>query len=99
MTFNRQEIVMIITMSIDFFGKDEELAKWDKARKKACDDTEGCKYMGRYTSHQARYHWTYFFEADSYDRFMEALGKVTLKRDRNETAHAVIEIFSGPLHS
>jgi hypothetical protein len=90
---------MIITMNFDFFGEDKDLKEWDEDWKKACSKTEGIEYKGRYSSHQARYHWTYFHEADSYDRMMQAMQNMTLTRDRNVLSHAVLEIFQGPYHT
>jgi hypothetical protein len=90
---------MIIAMFFDYFGDAKGLKEWDDAWKKACSETSGIKYNGRYTSHQARYHWTHFFETDSYDKFLEAMGKIKLVRDRSILTHAVIEIFQGPFYT
>ncbi len=89
---------MILTVSIDYYGDDAGLKKWDEAYKKSCAETAEIKYKGRYSSHQARYHWVYFFEADSYDKLPEAWGKITIVRDRKLLSHAVIEAFNGPFH-
>ncbi len=47
-------------MNFDYYEDDTGLTEYDKAWKKACAETDGIKYMGRYTSHQARYHYAYF---------------------------------------
>ncbi len=88
---------MYIVSSFDFFGGDAELKKWDKAWKKACEETDGISYRGRYTSHQARYHWCYLYEIEGCDLFMAAMSKIPLERDRNVTTHNIIEILSGPM--
>ena len=88
---------MLLINSFDFFGDEAELKKWDKAWKKACEETDGIKYKGRYASHQARYHWRYIYKADGYDKLMKAYGKVSLKRDHNIITHNIIEAFNGPL--
>ena len=85
---------MIVTMHVDWFG--DGIKGYDDDWKKACDTTDGVKFMGRYVSHQAKYHYTYFFEVDSYDKLMEAMGKLGTARDRNVMTHASLEIFSGP---
>ena len=85
-------------MYFDYYGDEDGLGKWDEAYKKACDETDGIKYKGRYTSHQARYHWVYFFEAEAYGKVMEAMQKIKLVRDRKLMSHASLEIFGGPHH-
>lgn len=89
---------MIIINYFDYFGDEEGLRKWDEDVKRACEKTKGVTYLGRYSSHQARYHWAWFFEAESYDRLAEADSKVTIVRDRNLLTHTVEEMFSGPFH-
>jgi hypothetical protein len=89
---------MILTIKFDYFGDEAGLKKWDEAYKKACEETDGIKYKGRYSSHQARYHWAYILKADSYDKLSEIFGKIKIVRDRKLMSHAVIEAFEGPFH-
>jgi hypothetical protein len=88
---------MLLISSFDFFGDEALLKKWDAAWKKACEETKGITYKGRYASHQARYHYCYIYESDSYDKLMEAFGKISMKRDYNVITHNVLEAFNGPL--
>jgi hypothetical protein len=89
---------MLLISYFDFFGEEAELKKWDKEWKKASKETDGIKFMGRYASHQARYHWCYIFETDSYDKMMEAYGKIPLERNYNVITHNIVEAFNGPLN-
>ena len=63
--------MMVITY-FDWFGTPEALEKWNKAWEKACQETKGIKSTKLYTSHQARYHFAWITETDSYDAIMEA---------------------------
>jgi hypothetical protein len=85
---------MLVILYYDWFGTTEALDEWKTAWEKACTDTEGIKKCKHYTSHQARYHYAYIMKMDSYDNVMEAMGKMTIKRDRNVSTHTVLEIFS-----
>lgn len=89
---------MILTMNVDYYGDDAGLKAYDEAYKKACAETDGIKYKGRYSSHQARYHWTYFFKSDSYDKLGEVFEKIKIIRDRKLFSHGVVEAFEGPFH-
>lgn len=81
-------------MYYDWFGTVKALDEWKTAWEKACKDTERITSCKHYTSHQARYHYAYIMKMDSYDGVMEAMGKMTIKRDRNANTHTVLEIFS-----
>ena len=72
-------------------GTMEELEKLDKEIKKACEETEGIEYEGRYGPHNKKYHWAHFFKIDSYDKWM-AMGD-TIPRDYNKMSHIVIDLF------
>jgi hypothetical protein len=80
-------------MYFDWFGTPEALEKWTTAWKKACKETAGIKSTKLYTSHQARYHYSWIMEMDSYDNMMEAMTKMP-ERDRKDLTHAVIEVFT-----
>ena len=87
---------MIVITYFDWFGSPEELKKFNEAWKKACNETEGIKSTKLYSSHQARYHYAWITNTDSYEKVMEANSKVWehAPRDRNKLTHAVNEIFS-----
>jgi hypothetical protein len=89
--------VLVITY-FDWFGKPEDFEKFKKARKEACKEIEGVKHLGTYSSHQARYHYAFIEEMDSYDRRAEISSKVweilESSRDRNVITHAMAEIFT-----
>jgi hypothetical protein len=93
-TTREQGIKMLLIMYYDWFGTDESLEKWKTEWKEACDDTEGITSCKHYTSHQARYHFAWVIEVDSYNRLMEAMAKMTTTRDRNVLAHASIEVLA-----
>ena len=84
---------MLVVMNYDWFGTNAELDKWKTAWKKVCTDTKGITSCKNYTSHQARYHFSWIMEMDSYDRIMEAMSKMPMERDRNVLTHSVLEIF------
>ena len=80
-------------MYYDWFGTPEALEKWNTAWKKACSETKGIKSVKHYTSHQARYHYAWIMEMDSYDNLMKVMPKMP-ERDRSALTHAVMEIFN-----
>jgi hypothetical protein len=84
---------MLVVMYYDWFGTPEAMEKWNTAWKKACDETKGMKSVKLYTSHQARYHYAWIMEMDSYDNIMQAMTKMP-ERDRNALTHAVMEVFT-----
>jgi len=69
------------------------LEKNKEAWHKACKETKGVKSTKLYTFHQARYHYAWITEADSYGALMEANSKMPT-RDRNAMTHAIIEVFT-----
>jgi len=88
---------MLVILYFDYFGKQEDFEKLKKVRKEVCDKIEGVNHLGTYTSHQARYHYAFIEEWDSYDRMNDIGPKVEAimgPRDRNVMSHAIIEIFS-----
>ena len=88
---------MLVVLYFDWFGKPEDFEKFKNARKEACEKVEGAKHLGTYTSHQARYHYAWIEEWDSYDRLRdigELFHEKTGPRDRNVVTHAIIEVFS-----
>jgi hypothetical protein len=46
-----------------------------------------------YTPHQARYHYAWIIETDSYEAVMAAMTKMP-PRNRNELTHSVVEVFT-----
>jgi hypothetical protein len=84
---------MIVITYFDWFGTPEKLKTNNEAWHKACKETKGIKSTKLYTSHQARYHYAWITETDSYEAIMEANNKMP-PRNRNEMTHAVIEVFS-----
>jgi len=89
---------VLVIQHFDWFGPQEELDKMDKAIKKACKEMEGVEYKGRWSSHQARYHFCYLFKVDEYGKVMEAWNKIGYKRDYSKLTHSVMEILGGPEH-
>lgn len=83
---------MWIIQYIDWEGTMEELEKWDKEVEKACEKTEGVKYKGRWGPHNKKYHWAYFFKAESFNHWMEMGPK--LPRDYSKVSHLVMDYFS-----
>lgn len=84
---------MIVITYLDWFGTPEDFEKHKEAWKKACKETAGVKSTKLYTSHQARYHYAWITEADTYDAVMKANSKMP-PRDRKTMTHAVTEIFT-----
>jgi len=80
-------------MSMDWFGTPEGFEKFKKDFQKTCKETKGIKSTKLYTSHQARYHYSWITECDSYEAIMEVNRKLP-PRNRNEMTHAVLEVFT-----
>ena len=89
---------MLVITYFDWFGTPEYFEKFKNARKEACNEIKGVKHLGTYSSHQARYHYAFIEEMDSYDRRADISSKVWEKlessRDRNVITHASAEIFN-----
>jgi hypothetical protein len=88
---------VLVIAYFDWFGKPEDFEKFKKARKEACDEIRGVKHLGTYSSHQARYHYAWIEEMDSYDRRSEISTKFREKvgpRDRNRMTYVSAEIFT-----
>ena len=85
---------MLVITSYDWYGTPEGLKEFNEAWKKFCKETPCVKSTKLYTSHQARYHYAWITETDSYDKFVEAYFKKMPPRDRRELAHTINEIFS-----
>jgi len=82
----------------DWFGSPEELKKLDEIRKKACAETDGVEYKGRYDPRNRKFHWVYLFEAENLAKFEEAGAKMVFTRDYKKLTHGVSEFFGGPHH-
>ena len=89
---------MLIIQNFDWYGTPEDLNKMDEGIKKACGEIDGLVYKGRWSSHQARYHFCYLFETDTYMKIMDAWGKGGFVRDYKQIPHSVFEVFGGPQH-
>ena len=76
---------------VDWHGTMDELEKYDKAIEKACKEL-GIKFHGRQAPHNKKYHWAYFYEADSFDDWMKTAAKIP--RDYTKVSHMVIDYFT-----
>lgn len=85
---------MLVLQHIDWFGPAEELKEWDEAMKKACAETDGIEYKGRYVPHTKKYHYTYLFKVENYGKVMEAFSKIQLTRDYSKMTHGEVEIYA-----
>ena len=89
---------MLVITYFDWFGEPEDFEKFKNARKEVCAGIKGAKHLGTYASHQAKYHYAFIEEYDSYDRRAEISSKVWEKlgssRDRNVITHSSSEIFT-----
>jgi len=85
---------MLVILYYDWFGTTKALDEWKTAWEKACTDTKGITKCKHYTSHQARYHYAYIMKMESYDNVMEAMGKMTIERDRAALTHTVLEVLT-----
>ena len=86
---------MLILQHFEWYGTEEELKAYDDQWKKACDETDGVEWKGRYVPHTRRFHWTYLFKADTYDKANEAGSKVTFP-DRKKIPSIVNELYHKP---
>ena len=88
---------MLVVIYFDWFGTTENFEKLKKARKEVCEGIDGVKHLGTYASHQARYHYAFIEEWDSYDRQDDISSKMIEKlgpRDLNVITHSISEIFT-----
>ena len=88
---------MLVVLYFDYFADQEDFEKLKKTRKEVCDKIDGVKHLGTYTSHQARYHYAFIEEWDSYEKMMEIGPKVNEimgPRDRKVMSHAIVEVFT-----
>ena len=82
---------MWVIQYFDWHGTMKELEELDKIVEKECEKAEGLKYKGRYGPHNRKYHWAYFYKAESYNHF-NAMGQ-DIPRDYNKMSHILTEIF------
>ena len=87
---------MLLISYFDWFGDLEELKKWDKAIKKACEETDGIEYKGRWVPN-TKYHFCWMYIADGHGKLREAWAKTGLVRDRSVFTHAETTHFRGPI--
>ena len=90
---------MLVIQHFDWFGPENELKTMDEAIKKACGQINGITYKGRWSSHQARYHFCYLFDTKVYMKIMDAWGKAGFERDYNKLTHSIFEVLGGPQHT
>lgn len=93
---------MLYLFHFDWFGPAEELDEIDEAWKKACAETDGIKFEGRYAPSYMKYHWTWVFDCISMSEFYEARDRVVAlldwKRDYNKMPHQERQNLSGPFN-
>jgi len=89
---------LLVLLHFDWFGPSEELKELDEIWKKACAETDGVEYKGRYTPRQKKYHWTYLAEAENLAKGEEAFAKMESPRDYKKLTHGEFEFFAGPYH-
>ena len=83
----------------DWFGPAEELKQMDEAMKKACTETDGVAYKGRYSPNQKKFHWSYLFEVDNFACWGEAWEKMSKgPRDYKKLPYGELEYHQGPFH-
>ena len=83
-----------ILLHVEFFGPDEELEILDNAYKEMANVTDGLEFDGRLTPMHGRYHFTYFFKADSYAAWEKGLEKVKYQRDKKKLTRGSFEFYS-----
>ena len=81
---------------MDWDGTDERLKAHNEAWKKACEKTEGAKYLGRYMPWNKKYHWTYVTKVKDLSTWLETTQNFEWERDYKEITHHEIEFYSGP---
>ena len=93
---------MLVLIHFDWFGSAEGLKEGDEAVKKACAETNGVEYKGRYSPLERKFHWTNVFELEDEDygkvrkafaRAREIMGE---KIDSKKHPYASVSLFSGP---
>ncbi len=87
---------MFVLYNIDWGGTAERLKAHDEAWKKACDETEGVEYMGRYKPWNKKYHWTYFTKVKDLPTWYGASSNYEWDRDPKEMIHTELEFYGGP---
>ena len=92
---------MLVLVHFDWIGTAEELKEADDAWKKACAETDGIEYKGRYSPLERKFHWTYMHELEDedYGKLKEARAKFDFARaDPKNRPNAAVSLFSGPYH-
>ena len=83
----------MVLVNIEFWGSDEELKNLDKAIKDAVEKTKDVKYLGRFMPEQTRWHYTYFYKAESLTAWDNFLKNFEYKRNRKILAHDTTEYY------
>jgi len=83
----------MVLINTEFWGSDEELNKLDNAIKDAVEKTVGVEYLGRFMPEQTRWHYTYFYKAESLTAWDNFLKNFEYKRDRKISAHDTTEYY------
>jgi hypothetical protein len=84
---------MMILIHVDFFGSDDELSELDKALELVGTESEGVEFLGRYDATQLKWHYTYFFRAESRDHWFTGESNWKYKKDKSKMTHSVIQYF------
>ncbi len=87
--------MMILIRYFDWFGTNEALEKEREAWIKASKEMEGINSIRLVTSYQARYHYAWMIETDSYDNLQELNSRARKynPRDKKVLTHTIVEIF------
>ena len=83
---------MMIVVNWDFFGTEEELKEMDKRCQKMADESEGLKFIGRFTPTGLKWHFSYFFKAETEKAWVKRK-RMTWTRDRKVWTHGVVWQF------
>ena len=87
----------LMMIYFDWFGTTEDLQKVAKATEKAAGEIEGIEYKGLYVPHQPRYHYSWVFKAESYEKYgavNRRVQELSGARDRNVMTHASVQVLS-----
>ena len=84
---------MMVLINIDFWGSDEELKILDKASEEAVKNTEGVDFLGRFAPEAKKWHWTYFYKAESLTTWDNFLKNIEYKRDKKLLSHDTTEFY------
>ncbi len=84
---------MMVLVNFDFWGSDEDLKKLDSTCEKMTEKTYGVEFIGRFMPEQKKWHYTYFYKADSLTAWDNALKNFEYEFNKKILSHNTTEFY------